>query len=266
VDYGETIVQVRVGSGPIRKVFKVHKNLLCAVSDYFKEILIGSSCTDSQDIKFASGVLDCEKPCTFEVFQRWMYSGKVDKASSYAGGDNLHEDHFWLNVYLLSVVLKVRAVQVIVFERFETVFPCEKPIFLPSKEFIDELWFWEEETMALRAYVAKHSAYWMLRAPENAEKWTKLLASDHSYGMDTLLWISKLLPLQARAPELFDLEHPAYSRGEFAIEYDLDLQALRNEANDRMRAMECDGTIRPQLGMFRSFDKFRAMLTSSQKL
>ena len=258
VDYGETIVQVSVGSGQIRKVFKVHKKLLCAVSDYFTEALNGLSSADNQEIESASIFLEEEEPCTFEVFQRWVYSGKVEQASSYAGGDDLHEDQFWLRVYLLSVFLKVRAVQVIAFERFETVFPCKKPIVLPSKEFIRELYKyqWGRSKWALQAYVARHSAYWMLRDMRKADKWKSLLASNLCYGMDVSICFSKLLPMLAREPESFDFEHPAHSRGEFAIEYNLNLQALRKEANDRMRAMECDVTIRPQLGMFWFFDKF----------
>lgn len=93
------------------------------------------------------------------------------------------------------------------------------------------------------------SAYWMLRSLKKAEKWTTLLEVDERYGMDTLKWISKLLPMQAREPESFNRQHPAYSRGQFAIEYNLDLQTLRKEANDRMRATKCDVTRRPQLGM-----------------
>ena len=254
VDYGETIIKVIVSSGDDQKTFSVHKNLLSAVSEYFEAKLNCPSPTNSQERTFA---LEYEEyPCIFEVLQCWFYSGMVDKASSYAGGDDLHEDHFWLRVYQLSHSLKVRAVQVIAFERFETVFPCKKPIIIPSKEFIEELYDWGKLTRALQVYVARHSAYWMLRTPRKAEKWTMLLESDQRYGMDTLMWISKLLPLQARDPETFDRQHPAYSRGEFAIEYNLDLQALRKEAIDRMRATECDVTIRPQLGMFWIFNKF----------
>ena len=253
MNYGETIVKVLVGSGDNQKIFPVHKNLLCAASEYLESDLNCRSYLGSQEMTLTLEYLENTDHCTFEVIQRWVYSGTVDNASSYAGGDDLHEDQFWLDVYLLADYLEVRAIQVIAFERFETVFPCKKPIVLPSKEFIQKLYKWGTSKKALQAYVAKHSAYWMLRDPKNAERWTKLLASYRSYGKDTLVWISKLLPMQAREPENFDFEHPAHSRGEFAIEYNLNLQVLRKEANDRMRALESAVTRRPELGMFMQY-------------
>ena len=249
MNYGETIVKVLVGIDDEQKIFPVHKNLLCAVSELFEQQLNCPWFTCSREMTFAPNYLRYENPCTFEVLQRWIYSGKVDNVSSYAGGDDLHEDEFWLGVYLLSEHLKVRAVQVIAFERFETVLPCKKPIVLPSMGFIEKLYDNGESAKALQVYVSRHSAYWMLRSLKKAEKWTTLLEVDERYGMDTLKWISKLLPMQAREPESFNRQHPAYSRGQFAIEYNLDLQTLRKEANDRMRATKCDVTRRPQLGM-----------------
>ena len=250
MNYGETIVKVLVGSGDNQKIFSVHKNLLCAASEYLESDLNCRSYLGSQEMTLTLEYLENTDHCTFEVIQRWIYSGTVDNASSYAGGDDLYEDQFWLDVYLLADYLEVRAIQVIAFERFETVFPCEKPIVLPSKEFIKKLYKRGRSTKALQAYIARHSAYWMLRTPRKADKWKTLLASNPCYGMDVSMCFSELLPLQARDPEILDREHPAYSRGTFAVYYNLNLQALRKEANDRMRATEYNVTKGPQLGMF----------------
>lgn len=246
-DYGQTVIKVVVGTGDGEKTFTVHKNLLCAASDYFERELNCPSFTESQEMKVT---LEEDIPSTFEVLQRWVYSGKVDDSRSYTGGDDLHEDHFWLRVYQLADFLGVRAVQVIAFERFETVFPCTKPIVLPSKEFIKELYETKASPKALQVYVAGHTAYWMLRVSKKAEKWAALLASQPYYGMDTATVLAKLLPLQTLHPEGFPRAHPAHRRGSFAVDSGLDLDGLRRDANARIMLAEQDVAERPALGTF----------------
>jgi hypothetical protein len=136
-------------------------------------------------------------------------------------------------VYQLADFLRIRAVQVIVFERFETVFPHTRPIVIPSTPFIKEL-SKEASPVALRVYVARHSAYWILQAAKKANKWTALVESEPGYGMDTAKWMTKLLPLLQTDPENFKLQHPAYSRGGFALKYGLNLKTPRAEANERV--------------------------------
>lgn len=93
----------------------------------------------------------------------------MDQADSYNDCGDLQEDQFWLRVYHLTDSLTVRAVQVIAFERFETVFPYTKPIVLPSQAFIKELYQKKASPKALQDYIASHTAYCMLFVPGKAE-------------------------------------------------------------------------------------------------
>jgi len=186
VAHGHEVVSIVVGSSS-PKTFAIHKNLVVAASTFFDAALNGSF-KEGRDQKITLPEDDSE---AFQVFYDWLYTGKISTEDS-THTSSLYPDHFWLKVYRMADRLMIKGLQVIAYERFQTILPATAPI-LPSKEFIIDLFEDSEGTspIALEMYVVSHVAYHIKKtsvdgwAPfELQDKWTQFLRVNERLGME----------------------------------------------------------------------------------
>ncbi|KAL9631441.1 MAG: hypothetical protein Q9164_005892 [Protoblastenia rupestris] len=78
----DTIFHVKIG--PRKVAFEIHKGLLCHQSGYFNGALTGSF----REALDGEVLLEDEEPELFQLFNEWIYSGRIPQDLSSPGGPN----------------------------------------------------------------------------------------------------------------------------------------------------------------------------------
>jgi hypothetical protein len=151
--HGSEMVTVVVGTNPGKQSFHVHKDLPCAVSDYFSNAF-----QKSFKEQFAGQIsLHKECPNAFAAVYHYVYSGQVLMPAFYSKG-LVPDDVQWLRTLRPVDYIGIRTLAVAVYEGLRALFPMGH-LRLPSLRFIDELCD-ERSPPLLQRYIVAYAVYW----------------------------------------------------------------------------------------------------------
>jgi hypothetical protein len=177
--HGSEIVTVTVGMEPSTQSFRVHKDLLCAVSDYFSNSF-QKSFKESVDAKVE---LPEQCPYAFTVLYHYVYCGQVFNAEYYS--ENLvPADALWLRALKLADYTGVQPLAVAAYEKLRAMFSSYQCT-TPTLTFIDELYD-DISPAFLQRYMAGHAVSCI--GPNqhfgNSVDWAQLFESTPQFAVD----------------------------------------------------------------------------------
>ncbi|KAJ9610288.1 hypothetical protein H2200_005065 [Cladophialophora chaetospira] len=223
VAFGTDFVIVLVGTEPQR--FCVHKDLICACSNYFNSAYNGSFAeTQSGVIKLP----DLE-PKLFNLFYQWLYSParKVSEPLYQRPSDNeLHPDELLLHLYRLADYLLVPGLQLLVIEQLKETFSSVEPT-IPSDEFVSLL-FADDQLRFMQTYVLKHMSFWISKC-EDKDAWKELINNHSMVALGMATEFANLNPIHVDALEII---HPS-KIADFEATVGLSLTGLQVEARKK---------------------------------
>lgn len=219
VDRGTDIVTVFVGLG--KDKFTVHKNLICASSQFFKRAFEGG---------FTEGVsqeltLPEEKPCLFEFFCSWLYMSKYNGAdwSQLQMTTKYGEGARWVLLYRMGDRLMIPGLRLLALRQFTKMLSSTQPT-VPTEEIMTIIYEPDASKM-FRNYIIKHVAYWLSKT--GSATWTCHYESMKEFGIDMALELaSNHLP----GHNMRHASHPGMEFVGFAKSHGLDISELREEA------------------------------------
>jgi hypothetical protein len=186
--HGSSIVTVTVGTGLKIKTFRVHKNLLCAVSEYFQNAL-------QKDFKEQSeGKVELTDQCphAFATLYHYIYSGEVLDAEFYTEA-LVAEDVHWLRTLKLADYVGINALVVEAYDRLKELFSSGKRASkLPTLTFIKELYD-DFPQVPIQRYIVAHTVYWIANDSSTDWKdWKERFEIKADYGMDVAIHYAKI--------------------------------------------------------------------------
>ncbi len=218
LERGTQTVKLIVGPENDQKEFVIHKDLLCATSEFFQRAFSGRF-TEGQTQEMR---LPEDDPQVFSFFCDWLYEGaNAWKGRSFeAAAETWHQDFFWLKLYRMGDRMMLPAVQVLAYSSLADVFDSRTPK-IPSRDFVYSL-FNEDSPFAMEMYVVEHVAYWLPKT-RNKDEWAELFPIHERFGLEMAL---AMVRSQSRGTAF---KHP-YDQDRFAEKHDLDLLGLKKEA------------------------------------
>jgi hypothetical protein len=220
VDRGTDIVTVFVG--PDKYKFTVHKNPICASSQFFKRAFEGG---------FTEGVsqeltLPEEKQCLFKFFCDWLYMSEYSAAdwSKLKWNTEYEQDAQWLLLYHMGGRLMIPGIQILALRQFTKIFsPTLASV--PTEELMTII-YEPDANEIIRNYIVKHVAHWVSQKGD-WEKWTRDSKFTTSFYSDMAFELgSKFRGANLLRPA----SHPSEGFVKFAGSQGLDLLELCNEA------------------------------------
>ncbi|KAJ9610278.1 hypothetical protein H2200_005055 [Cladophialophora chaetospira] len=160
VEHGNDVVKVIVG--PLQREFTIHKNLICATSDFFQAALTGGFVEGAEQ----KVPLPEDDPQLFQVVYDWLCSGRLgDGASTYLKKEDVCAgDIFWWKLYQMGDRLMMDRLRVLAIDQIQKLFTTTKPL-IPSKIFIEGL-FEDGRLPSLETYMVEHVVYWLERSAD----------------------------------------------------------------------------------------------------
>lgn len=178
VPHGTQVVRIVVGAD--NQEYAVHKNLICASSEFFNRMFNGNF-TEAKE-----GALELpeESPVVFNLFYDWLYTGRVAKGlSAYyeKKEESCFVDDFWIKAYLMADRLLIDKLRELAIVSLKNLFSRRLPL-VPSKVFIAAL-FGHDSLPDMKIYVAEHVAYWLLRCHEK-KVWEACVDAHEKFGTE----------------------------------------------------------------------------------
>ena len=176
VEHGDEFVKIIVGSEG--KQFTIHKNLICAASDFFTTAL-KSNFIEAAEQKVA---LPEESPQLFQLVYDWLYSGRVsDGVTTYVKKeeDVSSGDVFWWEVYEIGDRLMMDRLRVLAVSKILKIFSTKIPL-IPSQAFLHSI-FEAEQLPGLEAYMVEHVVYWLQGSAKYTD-WSALPDAHMRFG------------------------------------------------------------------------------------
>ena len=179
VDHGDEVIPIVVGPEGAQRKFTIHKNLICAASEFFQAAL-SSNFVEASEQKVN---LPEEDPQMFQLLYNWLYSGRVAKGvSSYLKKDDVCSgDMFWWKVYLMGDRLMIDSLRVLAVAMIQKIFTTKKAL-IPNKVFIEEV-FESGKLPNLELYIVEHVVYWLERSVDPTV-WHALPDAHVRFGKD----------------------------------------------------------------------------------
>ncbi|KIW65947.1 hypothetical protein PV04_08160 [Phialophora macrospora] len=175
VQHGHEVVKIVVGCQ--QEEFTIHKNLICAASE-FVQAALNSNFIEGAKQRF---ILPEEDPQVFQMVYDWLYSGRVaDGVTTYLKKEEVCSgDIFWWKVYHMGDRLIMDRLRVLAIAKLQHFFTTRKP-FVPSKQFIEEL-FDNAKLPGLETYMVHHVVFWLEQSSE-VSVWSNLADAHMRFG------------------------------------------------------------------------------------
>lgn len=159
-EHGLDIVTINAGQNENTQVFKIHKDLLCKASHFFKSTFNG------QYLESKTGCLELTTidPITVEVLYQWLYTGSIRDVAGFASESNVDIDLLWLRVFTMAHQYMINELQEVSYYCFRKTFH-DFHIVLPSLACVRELYESNLPTNLadmLKSYLLLHCAYWIM--------------------------------------------------------------------------------------------------------
>ena len=226
--HGLDVVTVKAGTGETTQLFKMHKNLLCQSSNFFKSAFNG---------RFAEGEtsyleLTAVDPLTFEVLYQWLYTGSTRDIPDFAAESNVDIDLLWLRVFTMAHQYMIDPLQESSYHFFRRAFHDFHRV-VPSVVCVSELYNSELPTHLvdmLKSYLVLHCAYWIMHDSCNCWEWQTVLKHPH-FGADIAWELTK----RGSKDYVGVQSHPRYNvkfanhNGRVFIKKDVDDEAILRE-------------------------------------
>ena len=176
--HGLDTVIVKAGKGERTQLFKIHKNLLCQCSNFFKSAFNG------QFIESGTSYLELTAvdPLTFEVLYQWLYTGSVSYIVDFAAdSDDVDIDVLSLRVFTMAHQYMIDSLQKISYRCFCIYFDDFRRV-VPTTVCVNELYNSDLPTNLvdmLKSYLVLHCAYWITHDSCNCWEWQTILEIPH---------------------------------------------------------------------------------------
>ena len=187
--HGTEMITVKVGKNEASQEFSVHKDLICAVSPYFKGALNpGFQTSVDKTVK-----LENECPMAFAVLHHFLYTGIVSDDATFYTQNQIDEDLHWLRTLKLADFTLVHPLVLIAYERLRLLFSGTSGN-IPSIPFIEELY--EEGPLAkLQQYVVGHAVF-LIRNGDSDDcddwrNWKAILERKPEFGVAVAVQFAK---------------------------------------------------------------------------
>ena len=225
VPRGTDIVTLLVGLEQDK--FVVHKDPLCAASDFFDRAFNGKFAEGaSQEIK-----LEEEDPDIVRCLCDWLYMTPDPDRRWHPSRLQIEwePDYFWLKVYVMADKLVIPGLQFLACGHLLLTFTDDQPT-IPSTHFVTSL-YTDTGPEVFQLYIAEHIAYWM---PKSVSKddWSGLLQIS-----DRLAAIFGRT-VADKAPEDTPFPHRYLSTCGWLQRHGLDYKGLKKEARKSDKAEE----------------------------
>ena len=187
-EHGLDMVTVKAGESQRTQTFKIHKDLLCKSSDFFRSTFNGRF----QESEKGCLELTAVDPATFEVLYQWLYTGSVQDVIEYAAESDIAIDLFWLRVFTMVHQYMISGLQEISFRYYRRIFHDAFRV-VPTAAFVQELYESDLPTHLvdmLKSYLILHCAYWIMDESSYCWGWETVL-KHANFGADIAWELTK---------------------------------------------------------------------------
>ena len=187
-EHGFDIVTVKSGGKQRNQTFRIHKDLLCSSSDFFKSTFNGHF------LESETGCLELPAvdPMTFEVLYQWLYTGSVRDIPNFAAESGIDIDLLWLRVFTAAHQYMIKDLQQIGFFHFRKGFHDFHRV-VPSIGCVKELYGSDLPANLvgmLKSYLILHCAYWIMDESCHCWEWQTVL-KHANFGADVAWELTK---------------------------------------------------------------------------
>ncbi|EXJ57330.1 hypothetical protein A1O7_07677 [Cladophialophora yegresii CBS 114405] len=175
VKHGNEVVSIVVGNQ--QQEFTIHKNPICAASAFFQTALTSNFIEGAAQ----KVTLPEEDPQFSQLVYNWLYSGRVaDGVTTYLRKEDVCSgDIFWWKVYQMGDRLMMDRLRVLAIAKIQNFF-TERKAFVPSKQFIEELFDFAKLPL-LETYMVQHVVFWLHKSAD-ATVWGELADAHMRFG------------------------------------------------------------------------------------
>ena len=184
--HGKDMITVKVGKDELCQEFSIHKNLICAISPYFKGALNpGFKTSVDKTVK-----LEEECPMAFAVLYHFLYTSKVSDETTFYTEGKIPKDLHWLRTLKLADFTLVHPLLLIAYERVRQLFSSTGNR-VPSIAFIDELYD-EVPLVNLQQYIVGHTVFWIRGlSDQDWKEWKAVLDRRPQFGVAVAVQFAK---------------------------------------------------------------------------
>ena len=175
-DHGTDIVSIEVGHDQTKRVFKVHKAVLCKASPFFAKALS----TGFKEEHTGVLKLPDHDAISFSVLYHYLYSGDVRDANHYTK-NRIPDDVLWLRTFKLADATMLHSLLKISCDRLREFFN-NNTVVAPSVLCAYELYNTDYPQPKLIEYIIAHSAWWIRAQAADWKPWVKLIESVKPFG------------------------------------------------------------------------------------
>ena len=180
-DHGDKTVKITVGKAIPPQTFTIHRNLICAASQFFNKAFNG----DFNESHVRCMKLPHESPEAFQALYHWLYTGNL-LCKKLLIEPLIEEDVYWLHVYAMADRLLIHKLSLDTYSIIQNYF-SEKTLSMPSVCFIKELWgdcgLPPCKQKLLTEYTVSHCTFCFVRYPQTCcWKWQEVLRCNLEFG------------------------------------------------------------------------------------